>query len=183
MNKKHSTTSEITLLNCRILNNSSYRQKGARQCESGFTRTGLHMLPDHSQINIPLQAWETLRACLTPRQHALERSLTPVNLSDLRDLQLCPATGPPRPLIVLHCRPLQSQPLQPPVPVPATSRSPATTAATAVLLVLLMAIVMNEDLWSSLFIGRPRARRWIGCYFCSAIGTAQRPGPGTGGTK
>lgn len=111
------------------------------------------MLPDHSQINIPLQAWETLRACLTPRQHALERSLTPVNLSDLRDLQLCPATGPPRPLIVLHCRPLQSQPLQLPVPVPATSRSPASTAATAVLLVLLMAIVMNEDLWSSLFIG------------------------------
>ncbi|KAI3367678.1 hypothetical protein L3Q82_026518 [Scortum barcoo] len=74
--------------------------------------------------------------------------------------------------------PLQSQPSQPPVPVPATSRSPASIAATAVLLALLMAIVMNEDLCSSFFIGRPRAGRWIGCYFFSAIRTAQTPGLG-----
>lgn len=46
------------------------------------------------------------------------------------------------------------------------------------LLALLMAIVMNEDLCSSFFIGRPRAGRWIGCYFFSAIRTAQTPGPG-----
>lgn len=41
-----------------------------------------------------------------------------------------------------------------------------------------MAIVMNEDLCSSFFIGKPRAGRWIGCYFFSAIRTAQTPGPG-----
>lgn len=41
-----------------------------------------------------------------------------------------------------------------------------------------MAIVMNEDLCSSFFIGRPRAGRWIGCYFFSAIRTAQTLGPG-----
>lgn len=41
---------------------------------------------------------------------------------------------------------------------------------------------MNEDLCSSLFFffsfGKPRAGRWIGCYFFSAIRTAQTPGPG-----
>lgn len=43
---------------------------------------------------------------------------------------------------------------------------------------MLIAIVMNEDLCSSFFIGRPRAGRWIGCYFFSAIRTAQTLGPG-----
>lgn len=46
------------------------------------------------------------------------------------------------------------------------------------LLVLLIAIVMNEDLCSSFFIGRPRAGRWIGCYSFSAIRTAQTLDPG-----
>lgn len=37
---------------------------------------------------------------------------------------------------------------------------------------------MNEDLCSSFFIGRPGAGRWIGCYFFSAIRTAQTSGSG-----
>lgn len=86
-----------------------------------------------------------------------------------------PSQAPTHTLLSGPCSPNArsplSQSLQP-------FHSPASSAATAVLLALLMAIVMNEDLCSSFFIGKPRAGRWIGCYFFSAIRRVQTLCPG-----